>query len=233
MLTGSELRMPRLAIDNTQTEGEAPHMALRDILKREGIITRHKRGEYIIRADTRSDRVYYIESGFVALTSLCSSGKRQVLDFEASGAILVPADEMGAGSEQAVEVLADTVCHMLSASSFRRSVSEDLQATDQLTNLIGDRLRRAYDSLINMGCRQGSMRVRYLLARLAKQVGLSSDGMTATIPIRQVDLADAAGVTTVYVNQILKKLESDKVIALHKGSIAILQLDRLIDGSGH
>ncbi len=230
MLTGSELRMPRLAIDNTQAGEGVPNMALRDILKRDGIVTRHKRGEYIIRTDARSDRVYYIESGFVALTSLCSSGKRQVLDFESQGAVLMPSSELGSGCELAVEVLADTVCHMLSTSSFRRAVSEDENATEQLSTLTSERLRRAYDSLVNIGCRQGNLRVRYLLARLAEQVGLSHDGARATIPIRQVDLADAAGVTTVYVNQILKKLEADKSIALHKGNIEILQYDRLIEG---
>ncbi|MGH1422712.1 MAG: Crp/Fnr family transcriptional regulator [Hyphomonas sp.] len=230
MLTGSELRMPRLAIDNTQVGETVPNMALRDILKRDGIVTRHKRGEHIIRTDTRSDRVYYIESGFVALTSLCSSGKRQVLDFESPGAVLMPSSEGGAGCELSVEVLADTVCYMLSASSFRRSVNEDANATEQLANFTNERLRRAYDNLVNIGCRQGNLRVRYLLGRLAEQVGLSQDGLKATIPIRQVDLADAAGVTTVYVNQILKKLEADKSIALHKGNIEILQYDRLIEG---
>lgn len=230
MLTGSELRMPRLAIDNTQVEVDVPNAALRTILKRDGIVTRHKRGEYIIRSDSRSDRVYYVESGFVALTSVCSSGKRQVLDFESPGAVLMPSCDTDSSCELAVEVLSDTVCYMLSSSSFKRSVNESPEATEQLTSLTNERLHRAYDNLVNIGCRQGNMRVRYLLGRLAEQVGLSHDGLRATIPIRQVDLADAAGVTTVYVNQILKKLEADNSIALHKGNIEILQFDRLIEG---
>lgn len=227
MLLGNNAVKPRLAVDNTAQGDNQINQSLKAILTREGIIKRHKRGEYIARNDSRSDKVFFVESGFVAVTCVSAGGKRQVLDFEGAGSVLVPFSHSNSNGDYSIEVLSDTTSYMMSLSSFRRAIAEDSIAVGELTLLSEDRLNRAYEALTNIGCQQGRDRVRCLLARLVHRLCAHEPGPIKTVPIRQVDLADAAGVTTVYVNQILKKLEASEVISLHKGSIDVLDLDKL------
>lgn len=230
MLIEARTGLERLATNRVAQEDSAHADALKNILRKEGIVTRHKRGDVLVQSGTRSDRVYLIEHGFVAETCFCASGKRQVLDFEMDGGILMPSCPESSGATQTIEVLADTVSHMMSVTSFQRFAMENVDTMCAVSGMLRAKLARAYDHMSNMGCRQGRERIRHLLLSLYDRLSSAGCNPSNLIPLRQVDLADAAGVTTVYVNQILKKFEAEGAIGLQKGAVIIRDAELMRKG---
>ena len=64
-----------------------------------------------------------------------------------------------------------------------------------------------------------------------KAVGLAKDG-TFDLPITQVELADAIGVSAVHVNRVLQELRSAGLILSKGTQITIPDWDRLKDVAG-
>ena len=75
----------------------------------------------------------------------------------------------------------------------------------------------------NVGRRDARERLAHLLLELAvrfKAAGLASDG-TFELPLTQLDLADATGMTPVHVNRTLQWLRGEHLIRTHGKSVTI------------
>ncbi len=94
-------------------------------------------------------------------------------------------------------------------------------------------LSQAYDNLDNIGCRHGVERVALTLCTIFdgfnSGINVKSARFDCHIPIRQIDIADAIGVTPDYLNQILKSLKEDGVIDINKETINIDNIKILKD----
>ena len=84
---------------------------------------------------------------------------------------------------------------------------------------------------LNVGRRTASERVAHLLCELfvrLRAVGETRDGR-CDFPLTQNDLADATGLTPVHINRTLQDLRRDGLITLERRTLAIPDLDRLMD----
>lgn len=83
--------------------------------------------------------------------------------------------------------------------------------------------------MVNVARREGVERLGHLFCELfhrLRAVGLTRDGGYG-LPLRQSDLADASGLTDVYVNRCLQALRARDLIALRSRWLAILDLPAL------
>jgi len=77
--------------------------------------------------------------------------------------------------------------------------------------------------ILSMGRRSAVARIAHILCELRVRlelVGLSIDGRYA-LPLTQIDLADASGLTPVHVNRMLRKLRDDRLLTFRGGEVVI------------
>jgi CRP/FNR family transcriptional regulator len=197
---------------------------LQGLIKSQGIVTRLRRGEQLAELGHPTRRIYFIESGVVAYTRSSQGGRRQVMEFEMAGSCVLPLDDQYDESPCSTEVLSDTEVYMMSVNSFRRLLLTMPAAREAVALHKAQLLGRVFRSFTNSGCRQGPQKIAWLLAYLSARLAPVGTTFSNPIPIRQIDLADAVGVTSVYVNQILRKLEKQQLILLQKGAAQVIDL---------
>ena len=75
----------------------------------------------------------------------------------------------------------------------------------------------------NVGRREARARIAYLLCELVMRShpGGGADGCSITLPMSQVDIADATGITTVHVNRTLRAMQMQGLIRRHRRNIHI------------
>ncbi len=90
-----------------------------------------------------------------------------------------------------------------------------------MAQLIDEGTMRAW--ITSMGRRQSIERVAHLMCELylrARNIGLTSEARLE-LPLSQLLLADALGMTPVHVNRVLRKLRESGAMTLQRGSLVI------------
>lgn len=84
--------------------------------------------------------------------------------------------------------------------------------------------------VVNVGRRDGPARIAHLLCELACRYGakMTNGAVTFMLPMTQIQLADAVGLTSVHVNRCLKVLE-DAETTFRKHTVRIKDWDALAD----
>ena len=87
----------------------------------------------------------------------------------------------------------------------------------------------AREWIVNVGQRNARERLAHLFCELLyrfRAVGLN-DGLSCTLPLTQVELAETLGLSTVHVNRTLQELRRRKLITLNGGTLTIQNLRAL------
>jgi CRP-like cAMP-binding protein len=90
------------------------------------------------------------------------------------------------------------------------------------------------ERIVALGRRTSRGRVAYLLCELVwrqRAVGLGEDH-AIRLPLTQVELADALGLTSVHINRILQGFRRDNLITLAQRRLTLLDIDRLQEIAG-
>lgn len=98
--------------------------------------------------------------------------------------------------------------------------------------LVDEGIMRAW--IVSMGRRSSAERVAHLTCELylrARAIGLTHDTVFA-LPLSQLVLADALGMTPVHINRVLRELRLIGAMALKRGSVTILDPAKLIQIAG-
>ena len=88
--------------------------------------------------------------------------------------------------------------------------------------------------ITSMGRRSSIERVAHLMCELylrARNIGLTSETKFA-LPLSQILLADALGMTPVHLNRVLKELRLSSAMTLQRGSLLIENPDKLVQIAG-
>ena len=205
--------------------------ALKHMIRNEGVRIYAERGKCLFRQGEIVDKYFLIVNGGVALTRHCNDGNVQVLDFFFDDTVFSDVKVSLATSPYTASCLIDTHAYTISAASLRRSFMHDCDLMLECNHLLMETLNRAYGNLLNLGCRHGEERVAYILCMIHDSI-IKNSSRQVSIPVRQIDIANAAGMTPVYVNQILKSLKRCGSINLNKGSIEIKDISVLRHISG-
>ncbi len=205
---------------------------LKHMIRDEGVRIYAERGKCLFRQGEIVDKYFLIVNGGIALTRHCSDGNAQVLDFFFDDAVFSDMKESLVPSSYSASCLIDTHAYTISAASLRRSFLQDRDLMLECNHLLMEALNRAYGNLINLGCCHGEERVAYILCMIHDSI-IKNGRRQISIPVRQIDIANAVGMTPVYVNQILKSLKKCGSINLNKGSVEIKDISILRYISGH
>ena len=188
----------------------------------------------LIREGDRPGPVFVILEGWACRYKILPSGTRQVLAF------MMPGDscdlhigllaEMDHSIQTITPALVATIDRDVMDAIFqnRHAVARAMYTSQ----LVDEGTMRAW--ITSMGRRASIERVAHLMCELylrARNIGLTSEPQFA-LPLSQLLLADALGMTPVHLNRVLKELRLSGAMTLQRGSLLITDPGKLIQIAG-
>ncbi len=191
-------------------------------------------GAHLIREGDEPDPVFVILEGWACGYKILPDGGRQIISF------MLPGDfcDIHIAILQAIDHSIMTLTKATVASLPRAEMEALIQARPMLTQafwwsqLVDQSISRSW--IVSMGRRKSVERVAHLMCELyirMRNIGLASDH-ECRMPLTQLVLADALGLTPVHVNRVLRSLKAAKVMELSHGSLQILEPEKLAQIAG-
>lgn len=167
--------------------------------------------------------------GFVERYRDTPEGRRQIL------AIHIPGDFVDLHSyplkrlEHSVAALTDVKVAMFPHTAVRALTAQSPTLTELLwrSTLIDAAINREW--IVSVGARSAVVRLAHLFCEMyvrLERIGMAPD-RTFALPLTQVDLADATGLTAVHANRMLRQLREQGLVAFRHGEVEILDWDGL------
>lgn len=189
---------------------------------------------HLIREGDEPDPVFVILEGWACGYKMLPDGGRQIMSF------MLPGDfcDIHIAVLEAIDHNIMTLTKAKVASLPRVQMEALVQARPALTQafwwsqLVDQSILRAW--IVSMGRRKSVERVAHLMCELyirMRNIGLATDD-ECRMPLTQLMLADALGLTPVHVNRVLKVLRTAHVMELSRGSLRIIDSSKLAEIAG-
>lgn len=187
--------------------------------------------QIIVRQHAPLSQCTLLLEGFVERYKDTPEGRRQIL------AIHIPGDFVDLHSyplkrlEHSVAALTDVRVALFPHPAVRALTEQSATLTELLwrSTLIDAAINREW--IVSIGARGAAVRLAHLFCEMRvrlERIGMARDESFA-LPLTQVDLADATGLTAVHVNRMLRQLREDGLVAFRQGRVDVLDWQRLYD----
>lgn len=183
----------------------------------------------IAREGDRPTQCCLLVEGFACRSKTTEAGKRQILSIHVAGDILDLQSLHLQVMDHDLTTLSRSQVGFISHDALR-SINRErpaIAAALWRETLIEAAAFREW--IVNVGRRPAIHRMAHLMAETSARleaVGLSAQGRFE-LPMTQLDLADALGLTPVHVNRVLQELRRSGVLELRKSSVVVLDAVQL------
>lgn len=188
----------------------------------------------LIREGDRPGSVFVILEGWAFRYKILPNGARQVLAF------LMPGDSCDlhvgllAEMDHSIQTIGPALVATIERAEMDRIMDRHrgVAKAMYIGQLIDEGTMRAW--ITGMGRRTSIERVAHLMCELylrARNIGLTAD-TNLELPLSQLLLADALGMTPVHLNRVLKKLRLAGAMTLQRGSLCVINPDKLVEIAG-
>ncbi len=178
--------------------------------------------------------MFVMLEGWACRYKILPNGSRQIMAF------LMPGDacdlhiKLLAEMDHGIQTVTTAKVAMITRDEMSAMMQKhpNIAAAMYSAQLVDEGIMRAW--IVSMGRRSSIERVAHLLCELylrALNIGLTMHG-EFEMPLSQVVLADALGMTAVHINRVLKELRMLGVMALKRGSVTLLEPEKLIQIAG-
>ncbi|MFC3674467.1 Crp/Fnr family transcriptional regulator [Ferrovibrio xuzhouensis] len=183
--------------------------------------------------------VFILVSGWVHLFQILEDGRRQIQRFlmpgDLFGAVSLGHHDIDHGAEALTRVTACIVPNAKLAGLQQRHpafANRVLEAVEQSAHA-------SMDTVTNLGRRNATERVARLLygclSEMRRRDLIAPDASGASLPLTQVTISDALGLTSIHVNRVLRSLREMNVLTFVRGALIVLddaKLARLVHCAG-
>jgi CRP-like cAMP-binding protein len=176
-----------------------------------------------------SGGIYRFRTGWACQFRDLANGRRAILDVYLPGDVI--GFDVGGHTRPLEEILTLTAVTIetVPADEALSELMAHLPTALYIAFLLGQRQRRTDRLLAAISCLDARGRVAMMLlefyARLRRRKLIS--GSTYNLPLTQVQIGNYLGLTVVHVNRVLQALRCERVVALEKHCVTILDLKRL------
>ena len=186
-------------------------------------------GKTMVRAGTPLTHSTLTLEGVVARYKDLSDGQRQIQELHVAGDFTDLHGFLLKRLDHNVGSLTRTRIALIPHETLRRITEEEPHLGRLLwfSTLIDSAIQR--EKILSVGRRQALSRLAHLISELYVRldvVGLVENG-SYSLPITQLDLGDATGLTSVHVNRMLKQLRDDRLVTFRGGMVTVHDLARL------
>jgi CRP-like cAMP-binding protein len=190
-----------------------------------------KAGTALFHQGEPFDQVLIIRSGWVLTYKVFQDGQRQIIRFALPGDLIGFEGDETSGMAYTAEALSDvTLC------SFKRSLFYGVCANSpglamNFATTVTREALAAWNHVGALGQQSAMGRVANLLLDLHRRVvaQCEANGPTLHLPINQIHIADATGLTSVHVCRTLKQLRLERLLEFNKGQLVLLDPARLAE----
>lgn len=177
------------------------------------------------------DYVLIVRSGWVVIYKVFEDGQRQIIRFALPGDLVGFEGTETAGMAYGAEAITDVTLCAIKHSVFFRVCGGSPQLAMNFANAVAREAFSAWNHLGALGQQSAQGRVANLLLDLHRRVvaRCGADGPAVDLPISQVHIADATGLTSVHVCRTLKQMRQDGLLEFRKGKLVLLDPQRLGD----
>lgn len=177
----------------------------------------------IVHEGDPSTHCCIVLQGWTCCFQSLAEGRRQILSFHVPGdlpdlqSLHLPGPDFGMAAVTRAVVAFIPHANLISLADASKEISISLWRQA----LVAAAIHRAW--MTSIGRRDARQRLAHLFCELylrLKAVGLV-EGATISMPIRQPDLADALGLTSVHVNRTLKAMRTEGLVNLHMRKLTI------------
>lgn len=188
----------------------------------------------LIREGDKPGPVFIMLEGWAFRYKILPNGSRQIMAF------LMPGDacDLHIGlldtMDHSIQTVTPARVATISRSDMDRMMLErpGIARAMYMAQLTDEGTLRAW--IVSMGRRSSIERVAHLMCELylrAHSIGLIDSSIFA-LPLSQVVLADALGMTPVHINRILRELRLSGSMQLNRGSLVIMDPIKLVQIAG-
>lgn len=183
----------------------------------------------IIREGEMPTGVFVMIAGHACRYKILPDGERQILDFMFPGDMTELHGLLLKASDHGIFCLGPTTIARLDRDRLIREIIDHPDVTVALwwSALQQEAILR--ERLTSLGCRDAYARVAHLLCEMFERLRLVGETVDHTyiLPINQVELGDALGISEVHVNRMLRRLASEQLIAVEHRRLSIPDLELL------
>ena len=220
-------RLLRRKLNSLGFQGESELRCFLDKMRLRGSILR---GKDIVGAGDTPRHLTVLLAGVACLYETLESGERQIYDFYYPGDFcdLHRYVKLEAVAEPAVRALTDCSIGIIEYRDLDRAIERHRKlalALWRATMLESSILR---ERLASLSRRSALERVSHLLCEQLhrrRAIGIES----GVIPLTQIDLADAAGLSVVHTNRVLQDLRKLGTVSANSRTIEVVNWERLAD----
>jgi CRP-like cAMP-binding protein len=183
----------------------------------------------IVREGERPTQCCLVIEGYACRSKTTDSGKRQILSIHIAGDIPDLQSLHLHVMDHDLTTLSRCTVAFIPHEALRVLTRERPLVTEALwrETLVDAAVFREW--IVNVGRRSAASRMAHLLAEVGKRleaVGLA-DGDRYELPMTQIDLADALGLSSVHVNRVIQELRRAGMLEMRRHTVALRDLPRL------
>ncbi|QOG20606.1 MULTISPECIES: Crp/Fnr family transcriptional regulator [Bradyrhizobium] len=190
-------------------------------------------GEDLISEGDPVDSVRIVLSGWLCRYKTLEDGRRQIVNFIFPGESCDAHAFLLSVMDHSIATLTPAIYAEIKRARFESLVAGDRSLADAFLceTLINTAIQREW--AINLGRRIALERVAHLFCEIFERlrpVGMI-DGNSCIMPITQMDLADATGLSVVHLNRTVQELRASGLIVLRDRTLTINDLGALKDAA--
>ncbi len=186
-----------------------------------------------MRGEATED-TFVVCEGWACRVARLSDGRRQVLSFLLPGDLFSAVSAFQQSMAFHVEAITEVRYGSIKNAELRSKVAGDPHLLDSFMKMCIAENNAAYQRLADLGQRSAEEKIASLILQLMERLGARGmvHNLTFEFPLRQLQIADAVGLTPVHVNRVMNMLRLSGLIDIQKGSLTILDLSRLQRAAG-
>ena len=177
------------------------------------------------------DFVLILRSGWVVTYKVFEDGQRQIIRFALPGDLIGFEGDAVSGMAYGAEAITNVTVCGVKRSRFLRVCAESPQLAMNFANTLARETLSAWNHVAALG-QQGALgRVANLLLDLHRRVVSrgGANGAAVHLPISQIHIGDATGLTSVHVCRTLKQMRQDGLLEFRKERLVLLDPRRLAE----
>ncbi|UQR59991.1 Crp/Fnr family transcriptional regulator [Bradyrhizobium sp. C-145] len=190
-------------------------------------------GEDLISEGDPVDSVRVVLSGWLCRYKTLEDGRRQIVNFIFPGESCDAHAYLLAVMDHSIATLTPVVYAEIKRARFESLIAGDRSLAEAFwcESLVNNAIQREW--AINLGRRVALERVAHLFCEIFERlrpVGMI-EGNSCIMPVTQMDLADATGLSVVHLNRTAQELRASGLIVLRERTLTINDLDALKDAA--
>lgn len=187
----------------------------------------------MIREGDRPGPVFVMIEGWACRYKILPSGTRQIMAFMLPGDACDLHVGMLAEMDHGLQAVTDSKIALIPGDEMTKLLEQHPRVANAMykAQLIDEGTLRAW--IVSMGRRSSAERVAHLMCELyLRSKPLNADDRQVALPISQIVLADALGMTPVHVNRVLRGLREAGAMSIRRGALTILDPVKLVQIAG-